>query len=230
LRALFGGGRNDAFGAGSYGTLIRRAPRGWTAVAFPEALDVYRLAGAGPGDIWASTDRGVFRYDGRGWFRVGGSGDRPSSVTSVWRFGSGDIWATRGTSILRLHSDCSAAGPSATSVVLTPVAVERRSPNTLNEVPATESEARAFVSELLEIAKANDFARFRARLSWKQRARTLGEMQLSAWRNVLLRAEQSLPRARFETRTSMIGFHAGADAVLVIKVTREDGELRLDEN
>jgi hypothetical protein len=55
-------------------------------------------------------------------------------------------------------------------------------------------------------------------------------MQLSVWRNALLRAEPSLPKARFETRTSMIGFYAGPDAVLVMKVTREDGELRLDEN
>jgi hypothetical protein len=60
------------------------------------------------------------------------------------------------------------------------------------------------------------------------------ELQLPSWRAALVSAEDALPRASFATSRSggrtLLHFSVADKSVLIMHVTREDGELRLDEN
>jgi hypothetical protein len=233
LLSVWGSGPNDVWAAGGFGIVLRFDGSKWSTVPFPPALTVLRLWGTSSEDLWASADGTLYHWDGRRWTSAEGVGG-----AVVWGFSKDDLWAVDRKGLLWLHRDCAEPFPPGSSgtfaLVRQPAAVETRLPDTLGSVPAGESEARTFLNELLEIAKANDLERWKNKVSWKQRVRNPVELQMQAWKSALLRAEPDLPNARFETRrdgsSSTISFHVAGKRVLTMTITREGGELRLDEN
>jgi hypothetical protein len=231
LGALWGVGPNDVWAAGDFGIVLHFDGARWSTVGFPPTRGCRALWGSGPDDVWASTDEAVFRWDGRGWSTVGGL-----QKANIWGLSATQVWVAQEKSFLELGGRCDdvssqAANPPFTLTAATP---ERRVPDTSGEDPPTENEARRFVADLRAVAKTGDLERWKSMLSWKQRVKSVLELQLPSWRAALVSAEDALPRASFVTSRSggraLLHFSVADKSVLIMHVTREDGELRLDEN
>lgn len=73
LRAVWLGPGGSGWIGGDNGTLLRRAPLGWQAVAAPDLRSVRGLAGTGPNEAWALlADNNLWRWDGTAWTALGG--------------------------------------------------------------------------------------------------------------------------------------------------------------
>lgn len=73
LRAVWIGPGGSGWIGGDNGTLLRRAPLGWQAVAAPDLRSVRGLAGVGPNEAWALlADNQLWRWDGAVWSAVSG--------------------------------------------------------------------------------------------------------------------------------------------------------------
>jgi hypothetical protein len=233
LFALWGFTTNDIWAAGDNGTVIHWDGTRWATISFPPVWRVVQLWGASAHAVWAATERQTFRWDGHEWSAVEGV-----KASSVGGGNAGDVWAAQEHGLLHLGLGCEdvtdAKSPERLPYVLAPTSPERRLPDTSVDVPPTETEARAFAHDLLEIAKANDVERWTAMLSWKQRARCEPALHLFAWRNGLIAEEKKLENAQYSTgrlgRSATIRFAIDGKTALILLVTREDGALRLDEN
>jgi hypothetical protein len=232
LRTLWGTGPQDLWVGGAFGTVLHRDSSGWTPTPFPAAYFVERLWGKSEHEIWATTDRDLFRWDGRSWSSVAKLG-----AATMWEMGGSQRWAARRDRFWQLLRDCSQTSGAASKtqpLETAPAENEDRQPDTIGEFPPSESEARALVAELIAIAKARDPARFRAMQSWKQRARTSLEIQVESAFNNLPNIESQLRQTQFATTRyggqTNIRFDVRGKPVLIWQVTREGGRLRLNEN
>lgn len=236
LIALWGVNENDVWAAGSYGTVIHWDGKRWSTIPFPPARNVEQLWGESSQVIWVSTDRGVFRWEGREWSKA--EGIEPSAI---WVSGADDVWVAERKGFLHLTSECGEAGNTSADTclpfVLTKAAPERRAPDTSAEAPPTEAEARAFVRDLLEAGESGDVSRWNTMLSWKRRVKMAPEMvtlHMTAWHQLLTSRKSKLEGAQFHTerfqQSATLRFSQAGEPDLVLRVTREDGALRFDEN
>ncbi len=230
LFALWAFAENDVWAAGDFGIVVHYDGARWSTVPFPPAFRVQRFWGPSPQALWALTFGELFVWDGRGWSMVDGV-----RAGAVWGSGERDVWVSQKHGFLHLGPDCTALGNTPSlPFSMTPAAPEHRFPDTSVESPPTEAEARAFVRELTEIARAGDLERYKAVLSWKQRVRNPPELVRLSLGFARQAPKAEIDHATFSTgrlgESATIRFSVGGEIVLMMLVKREDGVLRLDEN
>lgn len=94
LYGIWGTSATNVYAVGAGGRILRYNGTGWSAMNSPTAHALARVAGSGPGDIWAVGDSVLIHHDGAQWTNVPMTGDLtwarsrvPSPMQGIFQLG-----------------------------------------------------------------------------------------------------------------------------------------------